>query len=312
MNWFALATYRADDGAARTGIVIDDHLIDLVGAASRLGHALPVDATLDGLIRSWVDVDGSIKALAAVAADALKDGRLSGLVVADPSLLLPFHPRRVFATASNFIEHAAEMETVLAEKVNSQPYVFMKSPDSAIATGETVVIPAQVERADWEVELGVVIGKPGKRIALADAVHHIAGYVVVNDVSARDQTRRNDFPFKHDWFRGKSYDTFLPLGPWFVPRDCLGDPHAFRMGLSVNGETMQDGSTGEMIFNVFEQIQYLSAILTLQPGDVIATGTPAGVGMGRGVYLKDGDVMRAWIDGIGEIVNPVAAERIEP
>ena len=119
------------------------------------------------------------------------------------------------------------------------------------------------------------------------------GYTIVNDVSARDRTRRTDFPFSHDWFRGKSFDSFTPLGPVFVPRDCLGDPHNIRLGLNVNEAVMQDGNTSEMIFNIYEQIACLSTTLQLLPGDLIASGTPAGVGMGRGVFLRDGDRMTA-------------------
>jgi 2-keto-4-pentenoate hydratase/2-oxohepta-3-ene-1,7-dioic acid hydratase in catechol pathway len=176
-----------------------------------------------------------------------------------------------------------------------------------IGPEQTVVIPPQVSRPDWEVELGVVIGRAGRDIDPVQAFDHIAGYTIVNDVSARDKTRRSDFPFSHDWFRGKSFDTFTPVGPWFVPRDCLGDPHDLRLGLKVNDEAMQDGNTSEMIFDAFEQIAYLSTILELKPGDLIATGTPAGVGMGRGVFLKHGDVMTAWVAGIGELRNPVRA-----
>ena len=225
-------------------------------------------------------------------------------------LLAPFTPTRIFGAASNYIEHAAEMHTKLAEKADSSPYVFMKATTSVIGTGDTVLIPPETEKADWEVELGVVIGRGGRRIGVDRAIDHIAGYTIVNDVSARDLNRRSDFPFKHDWFRGKSWDTFCPLGPWFVPRECIADPHHLRLGMDINGKVMQDGNTSDMIFNAFEQIAYVSSLLTLQPGDVFATGTPAGVGMGMGVFLKPGDVMRAWIENIGEIENPVAAEQL--
>ena len=125
---------------------------------------------------------------------------------------------------------------------------------------------------------------------------------------ARDLTRRSDFPFKFDWFQGKSFDTFAPLGPWIVPAAEIADPQQLRLGLDVNGEAMQDGSSAEMIFTVAEQISYLSHMLTLEPGDVIATGTPTGVGASRGVFLQPGDVMCATIESIGELQNPVAAE----
>jgi 2,4-diketo-3-deoxy-L-fuconate hydrolase len=185
--------------------------------------------------------------------------------------------------------------------------MFMKAETSVVPTLANVVIPPHAERVDWEVELAVVIGRTGRHIAKEDAYDYIAGYTILNDVSARDLNRRTDYPFKHDWFRGKSFDTFGPLGPWFVPRACIAEPQNLRMRLAVNGEMMQDGNTSGMIFNIAEQIEYLSTILTLQPGDLIATGTPTGVGMGRGIYLKAGDVMVASIDGIGSIENPLVA-----
>ncbi|MBN3827262.1 fumarylacetoacetate hydrolase family protein, partial [Burkholderia sp. Ac-20384] len=232
-------------------------------------------------------------------------GRLDAAPLAGHRLRVPYAPRRIFAAASNYYEHAREMGTELAPREESTPYMFMKAETSVVPTLAEVVMPPQAERVDWEVELAVVIGKPGRHIAVADAFDYVAGYTILNDVSARDLNRRTDYPFKHDWFRGKSFDTFGPLGPWLVPRACIAEPQNLRMRLAVNGETMQDGNTGEMIFSIAEQIQYLSSILTLQPGDLIATGTPTGVGMGRGIYLQPGDVMVASIDGIGSIENPL-------
>jgi 2,4-didehydro-3-deoxy-L-rhamnonate hydrolase len=300
--WFALATYRSQ-GAERPAIAIGDAIFDLDKAAAATEVAINC-TSVTAIIENWDQVRDPLFRLAgALAAGASAPGRLDRA-----ALGVPFRPRRVFAAASNYVEHADEMQTKLAAKAESQPFIFLKTVESVIGPEETVVVPAQVKRPDWEVELGVVIGRACKRIDAADAFEHIAGYTIVNDVSARDHTRRSDFPFSHDWFRGKSFDTFTPVGPWFVPRDCLGDPHAIRLGLKVNDEAMQDGNTSEMIFNSFEQIAYLSTILELRPGDLIATGTPAGVGMGRGVFLKHGDVMTAWIDGVGELRNPVHVE----
>jgi 2-keto-4-pentenoate hydratase/2-oxohepta-3-ene-1,7-dioic acid hydratase in catechol pathway len=217
-------------------------------------------------------------------------------------------PSQIFAAASNYVEHAQEMGTVLASKAQSKPYMFIKALSSVIGPGENVVIPSQVSKPDWEVELGVVIGRAGRRIPPESSMDHVAGYTIVNDVSARDQTRREDYPFKFDWFQGKSFDTFAPIGPWFVPRTCIADPQALALGLDVNGVAMQNGSAAEMIWNIKEQISYLSSLLTLQPGNLIATGTPTGVGMGRGIFLKPGDTMRAWVENIGELSSPVIAE----
>lgn len=301
MTWFALATRAGADGP-RPVIQVGDAFHDLHDAAGAHGFAA-VAGDVSTIIRDWDARRDALSALARVLEN------VSGGMAA-PQLTAPFEPRRIFAAASNFIEHAEEMQTKLAAKADSEPYIFLKTVESIVGPGATVVVPPQVSRPDWEVELGVVLGRPGKNVAVADAHAMIAGYTIVNDVSARDRTRRSDFPFSHDWFRGKSFDSFTPLGPVFVPRDCLGDPHDIRLGLKVNGETMQDGNTSEMIFNIYEQIAYLSTILELRAGDLIASGTPAGVGMGRGVFLKDGDVMTAWVDGIGELANPVAAPHL--
>ncbi|WP_422061065.1 fumarylacetoacetate hydrolase family protein [Sphingopyxis sp.] len=301
MTWFALAT-RATPEGPRPTIQVGDAFHDLGDAAQAHG-ASGLAADVSAIIRHW---DARRDGLFALA----RSLSVAGGTVSAPQLLAPFEPRRIFAAASNFIEHAEEMQTKLAAKAESEPYIFLKTIESIVGPGDTVVVPSQVSRPDWEVELGVVLGRSGKNIAAADAHDLIAGYTIVNDVSARDRTRRSDFPFSHDWFRGKSYDSFTPLGPVFVPRDCLGDPHDIRLGLKVNGETMQDGNTSEMIFNIYEQIAYLSAVLELRAGDLIASGTPAGVGMGRGIFLKDSDVMSAWVEGIGELQNPVAAPHL--
>ncbi|RJF96415.1 FAA hydrolase family protein [Sphingomonas cavernae] len=276
-------------------------IADGAGASDALKRRI---GSVDILVRDWEGVKDELATLAAWARGAQLDP-----VAATP--LAPFAPHRVFGAASNYIEHAEEMATKLAAKADSMPYIFLKTVDSVIGPDDTVFLPPESKKVDWEVELGVVIGRAGRRIPVEQAHAHIAGYVIVNDISARDMTRRSDFPFSHDWFRGKSFDSFTPMGPWFVPAECIDDLHDLKLTLSVNGEVMQDGNSGEMIFNTYEQIAYLSMLLTLKPGDVIATGTPAGVGMGRGIFLKDGDQMVATVEGIGTLANPVRAERAE-
>lgn len=289
MGWYAL-------GTTETGpVLIQNGQCKVVAELTALG-------SLDHVICHWETLGASIDRLAERAESG------AGKPVGEVKFKAPFEPYRVFGAASNYIEHAAEMQTKLAAKQDSTPFIFMKSQSSVIGPDEPIVLPRESKKVDWEVELGVVIGKRGRRVPVEQALSMVAGYVVVNDISARDLTRRSDFPFSHDWFRGKSFDSFTPVGPWFVPRDCLGDPHGFRLTLSVNGETMQDGSSADMIFNSFEQIAYLSNLLELRPGDLLATGTPAGVGMARGVFLKAGDRVVAGIEGIGEIANPVVAE----
>src|SRR5919197_707890 len=144
---------------------------------------------------------------------------------------------------------------------------------------------------------------------IEQANDYVAGYTVVNDISARDLNTRTDYPFKFDWFQGKSWDTFAPLGPWIVPAWLIPDPQTLQLKLTVNGEVMQQDSTANMIWNVREQVSYLSQILTLRPGDVIATGTPTGVGMARGIFLKHGDKVEATVEGIGTLANRVVDEQ---
>lgn len=300
---FGIASYEMN-GRVAAGLSVGDALYDMQTVLKEAtGDTTPID--VDALVRDWDQSGAAAVQQFEAAARAIAEGAIAAKPLIGYRLRVPFTPRRIFAAASNYYEHAREMGTELAPREESTPYMFMKAETSVVPTLAEVRIPPQAERVDWEVELAVVIGKPGRQIAIEDALDYVAGYTVLNDVSARDLNRRTDYPFKHDWFRGKSFDTFGPLGPWLVPRSCIAEPQNLRMRLTVNGETMQDGNTSEMIFSVAEQIHYLSSILTLQPGDVIATGTPTGVGMGRGIYLKPGDVMVASIDGIGSIENPL-------
>ncbi|WP_144142839.1 fumarylacetoacetate hydrolase family protein [Paraburkholderia sp. BCC1884] len=305
MTWFGIATYELN-GHRAMGLAVGGRLYDAHAALKQTAS----DATLTevgALIAAWEQEGAAIVERFESAARAIEAGKLDLAPLTGHTLGVPYQPRRIFAAASNYYEHAREMGTELAPREESTPYMFMKAETSVVPTFANVVIPPHAERVDWEVELAVVIGRSGRHIAQQDAYDYIAGYTILNDVSARDLNRRTDYPFKHDWFRGKSFDTFGPLGPWFVPRACIAEPQNLRMRLAVNGEPMQDGNTSGMIFNIAEQIEYLSTILTLQPGDLIATGTPTGVGMGRGIYLKAGDVMVASIDGIGSIENPLVA-----
>jgi 2,4-didehydro-3-deoxy-L-rhamnonate hydrolase len=305
VTWFGIATYELN-GRRAAGLAVGGKLYDAHAALKHVDQDAPL-ADLDALIAGWATHGAAAVERFERAARAIEAGTAGLAPLEGHRLCVPFQPRRIFAAASNYYEHAREMGTELAPREESTPYMFMKAETSVVPTLANVVIPPHAERVDWEVELAVVIGKAGRHIAQRDAYDHIAGYTILNDVSARDLNRRSDYPFKHDWFRGKSFDTFGPLGPWFVPRACIAEPQNLRMRLAVNGEMMQDGNTSEMIFNIAEQIEYLSTILTLQPGDLIATGTPTGVGMGRGIYLKAGDVMVASIDGIGTIENPLVA-----
>ena len=194
----------------------------------------------------------------------------------------------------NYSDHAAETGAAIPE----HPILFFKANSAVVGAYDDVMMPRGSTHTDWEVELGVVIGKTAKYVSKADALDHVAGYCVVNDVSERHfQTQLTG-----QWTKGKSCDTFGPTGPWLVTRDDVPDPQNLAMALDVNGKRMQTGSTATMIFSVAEIIEHLSGLMTLHPGDVITTGTPPGVGMGikpKPVYLKKGDVMELTIEGLG-------------
>jgi ureidoglycolate lyase len=203
------------------------------------------------------------------------------------------HVGKFICIGLNYADHAAEAGMDLP----AEPVIFFKATSAITGPNDTVEIPRTSVKSDWEVELGVVIGKPAKYVDKADALDHVAGYCVVNDLSERDfQIHRSG-----QWVKGKSCDTFGPIGPWLVTRDEVADPQNLAMYLEVNGHRYQDGSTATMHFDVATVISHLSQFMSLQPGDVISTGTPPGVGMGQKpeTYLKPGDVMELGIEGLG-------------
>ena len=186
-----------------------------------------------------------------------------------------------------------------------KPIVFSKYSTSVIATGENIVLPKMSTKPDYEAEFGVVIGPGGKNIKAADWKSHVYGYVNINDVSARDIQLGSS-----QWMMGKTFDTFCPMGPWLVTADEIADPHNLPIWLTVNGEKLQNSNTKELIFNIPHLIEYLSAIMTLEPGDIISTGTPAGVGLGWNPpkWLKPGDEVVVCVEGLGELKNTCVAE----
>jgi 2,4-didehydro-3-deoxy-L-rhamnonate hydrolase len=313
MTQLALGRYRLEQ-STRPAVIIGDQLYDLRDAWTLSGGQGPRPAWLNGdvagIIDSWPEVESAFHEFATRADDSRMNGRLESAARDMRLLAAPFIPARIFCAASNYVEHAREMGTALAAKAESRPYMFVKTASSVIGPNETVRIPPETKMPDWEVELAAIIGRRARRVSPEQALDYVAGYTIVNDVSARDLTKRSDYPFKHDWFQGKNHDTFCPLGPWIVPSRQIVDPQNLRLRLSVNGELMQDGTTADMIWTVREQIAYLSSIVTLMPGDVIATGTPTGVGMGRGIFLKAGDIMVASVEHLGELRNPVEAEML--
>ncbi|TCN20588.1 fumarylacetoacetate hydrolase family protein [Sinorhizobium americanum] len=202
----------------------------------------------------------------------------------------------------NYADHAAESGL----EVPPEPVVFMKATSAIVGPNDNVIIPRGSVATDWEVELGVVIGKKAKYVGRDEAMDHVAGYCVINDVSERDfQIKRSG-----QWTKGKSCDSFGPTGPWLVTRDEIADPQSLAMWLKINGETKQNGSTETMVYGVSYLVSYLSQFMTLHPGDIISTGTPPGVGMGfkPPQYLKAGDVIELGIEGLGTQKQTVVAD----
>ena len=203
-------------------------------------------------------------------------------------------PEKIICIGLNYADHAEES----GMEVPSEPVIFMKATSAICGPNDDVILPPGAEKGDWEVELGVVIGKVAKNVSEAEALEHVAGYCVINDVSERA------FQLEHggQWVKGKSADTFGPTGPWLVTRDEVEDPSNLTMWLELNGEKVQDGSTKTMVFGVAHVVSYLSRYMSLQPGDIISTGTPPGVGLGMSPpkFLKAGDEMRLGIEGLGE------------
>jgi ureidoglycolate lyase len=248
---------------------------------------------LSGHVR---DIDGA--AISEQGLAKLRGLDVEGLpkVGGNPRLGAPIaNVPKLICIGLNYADHAKESNL----PIPAEPVVFMKAISSIVGPNDTVVLPKGSKKGDWEVELAFVIGKTARSVSEADAMNHIAGYMICNDVSERE------WQLEHgsQWSKGKSFDTFAPLGPWFVSKDEIADPHNLAMWLEVNGKRMQTGNTNTMIFGLPKLVSYLSHFVTLQPGDVVSTGTPPGVGMGikpSPVFLKAGDTMRLGIDGLGE------------
>ncbi|UXS02700.1 fumarylacetoacetate hydrolase family protein [Agrobacterium tumefaciens] len=254
-----------------------------------------------------LDAEGKVRDLSAhvkdIGGDAISPEGLKKIAAIDVTTLPVLNEDRIGACVAgtgkficiglNFSDHAAETGAT----VPPEPVIFMKATSAIVGPNDNVVIPRGSEKTDWEVELGVVIGKTAKYVSEADALDYVAGYCVSHDVSERAfQTERAG-----QWTKGKSCDTFGPIGPWLVTKDEITDPQNLGMWLKVNGQTMQDGSSKTMVYGVAHVVSYLSQFMSLQPGDVISTGTPPGVGMGLKPprYLQAGDVVELGIEGLG-------------
>ncbi len=294
---FSLTT-RAVDATPTACIEIDGRAYPLQACAKALNlPALP--ATVRGLFDDWTASLALLKQVAAriqTLASLALDGNARHLA---PLL----YPGKVLCAGANYHDHLEEMGVPNPyDKSAQRLFFFFKPPRQAVVgEGSTVRMPIGCERLDWEVELALVIGKTARNVTMENALEHVAAYTVAIDMSARDLNKAPDTFYKLDWVAGKAHDTSCPLGPRLVPADFIADPMNLTLQLSVNGEAKQNASTRGMVFDLREQLVTLSRIMTLEPGDLVLTGTPAGVGAPRGTFLKVGDRVSASIENIGTL-----------
>jgi 2-keto-4-pentenoate hydratase/2-oxohepta-3-ene-1,7-dioic acid hydratase in catechol pathway len=284
----------------------------LPGDQSVLNFSVAVDASADVPLGAWLDLDDEWLPKVRQIHDAVVKNaarvetlpRGSVLSLADVTIGSPIpRPGKIVCVGLNYRDHAAESNM----PVPASPVTFSKYGTSVTGPGRPIVLPRSSQQVDYEAEMAVVIGRRAKHVPIERAFDHVLGYMNFNDVSARD------FQFADgQWQRGKACDTFAPMGPFILTRDRAGDPHALRIRLRLNGQTMQDSSTAQLIFGVDHIVSFLSQTVTLEPGDVIATGTPPGVGFARKppVFLKAGDVVEVEVDGLGVLSNPVTEDSL--
>jgi 2-keto-4-pentenoate hydratase/2-oxohepta-3-ene-1,7-dioic acid hydratase in catechol pathway len=313
---YRLATYVRGNDEPRAGIVVDDTLLDvsplLAKSVVNSSGASPIQV---------LQVLGKWQRLHPLLQQAARDARggkagVNAIPVRDVRFLAPIlYPGTIFCAGANYRDHVAEMSKAMnlpaepdPHEVGLKPWHFIKASAGCVrGTGELIRLPSYSKKVDWEAEIAVIIGRECRNVSAEQAMGFVAGLSIVNDLSARDHLKRPgvaaDSPFHFDWVSQKCFDGALPFGPWICPLDDIEDIENLGIRLWVNDELMQDSSSSNMIFSAAEQIAHLSTRLTLRPGDVIATGTPAGCGTPRGIFLKAGDRVTISIDHLGTLIN---------
>ena len=309
---YKLLSFRVGQGA-RAGVLLGDTVYDAAKITGVVAHS-----SVLGMLEDW----SRVRRLLARASKQIESGkaRSRGVPLKRVRLLAPvLYPGAIYCAGANYTDHMAEMARAQGQtpgptmkELGEKPWHFVKtSRSSVVGPGARVKLPVYSQMVDWEVELAAVIGKVARDVPAERALDSVAGYTIANDLSARDVMRRDKnpatSPFHYDWLSQKCFDGSCPLGPWIVPADDLADPQNLGLKLWVNDKLMQDSSTSKMIFDTAEQIAMLSSRVTLQPGDLVLTGTPAGVGVPRRVFLKPGDTVKLWIEGIGELSHTMAS-----
>jgi 2-keto-4-pentenoate hydratase/2-oxohepta-3-ene-1,7-dioic acid hydratase in catechol pathway len=305
---YKLATYQTSEGS-RAGIVVGDNVFDAAKITGKAAYA-----TVAGILADWGKAERALRNAAGGAATV----RGKRQPLAKTKLLAPVPtPPTIFCAGANYADHAAAMarrqghpEPPDPHALGLKPWFFIKAGRTIAAPGATIKAAHYAKELDWEIELAAVIGRPAKDVPLDKALSYVAGYTAANDFSARDRGRRPGVEatsfFKMDWTKHKSFDGSCPIGPWITPASDIADPQNLGLKLWVNGVLKQDSNTSKMLFALAEQIEQLSINMTLHPGDLILTGTPAGTGAESGEFLKSGDVVKVWIEDIGEFENRIA------
>jgi len=313
---YRLATYVRGNEQPRAGIVVDDVLLDAAAmvAAGGVKSSSAAPAQVLQILEQWPSLNPVLEQAArdqrrgkpGTAATPLREVRLLAPIL---------YPGTIFCAGANYRDHVAEMSKAMnlpeepdPHAAGLKPWHFIKPSAACVrASGELIRLPAYSKKVDWEAEIAVIIGRECRNVSVEKALGFVAGLSIVNDLSARDHLRRPgvaiDSPFHFDWVSQKCFDGALPFGPWICPLDDIDDIGNLGIRLWVNEELMQDSSSSNMIFSIAEQIAHLSTRLTLQPGDVIATGTPAGCGAARGIFLKSGDRVKISVDSLGTLIN---------
>lgn len=313
---YDLATFADASGAPRAGMVVDGRVSDIAGALADSGQkALSgYGTTVLEVLRQWPEMHSELRKIARES--RARPARFKSAALSEVRLLAPIlYPGAVFCAGANYWDHVAEMSKALGlpdepdpHELGLKPWHFMKPAAACIrATGDRIGLPAYSKKVDWEAEIAVVIGRACRDVGVESALDYVAGLSIVNDLSARDHIRREGVPiaspFHYDWVSQKAFEGALPFGPWICPLDQIEDVGKLGIQLWVNDELMQDSSSSNLIFSMAEQVAHLSTRLTLQPGDVIATGTPAGCGMARGRFLRPGDRVSIRVEHVGTLVN---------
>lgn len=297
-----LATFTHKDSTPKIGILNNDTILDLETFGHKHNENFP--KTMLDLIDLGLD---EVKRIAEIIKTSSENAIASSSIpMSEVKLLAPIpKPRKnIIGIGLNYTEHVAESARTLdtTGKLPQKPIIFSKPPTAVTATNTSILLNKKLtQQLDWEVELAVVIGKKGKYVAKEDAMDYVFGYTVINDISARDCRREGQ------WIVSKGQDTFAPMGPFLVTKDEIENPHNLNLSLKLNGIEKQNSNTKFLLFNINDLIEDLSTVFTIEPGDIIATGTPSGVGAGRNPqeWMWDGDVVEATVEGIGTIVNTV-------